>query len=212
MDQTNDQTPPNTEALNQTPTENETGPDPKIEAMMARIKAAEEKAAKYEADMKAKEQERLRQNNEWQKIAEMKEKEADEVKGKYQKVVTGYAQREKYNALTNAALSAGLKKESVSDIRLLDFPEMKIETNEEGDISISGVEKALQRLKASRPHWFNSSTINVNASTPSATGGSGSNISWDQLKKAEAEWKKNPSKQNESAYREAMLAYKKAGA
>ncbi|NCX93651.1 MAG: hypothetical protein EBX40_03130, partial [Gammaproteobacteria bacterium] len=74
--------------------------------------------------------------------------------------------------------------------------------------SVSGADKAIQRLKALRPHWFQSSIPAVNSSSPVVTG-DGSSISFDNVKKLQDEYKKNPSAENADKYKNALLQFKK---
>jgi hypothetical protein len=183
-------------------------PNEELSAAMAKLKAAEERALQAEQQIKSREMQDLTKNNEWQKVAEIKEKEANEHKTKYEGLKEALVRREKYNALAQAALASGIRKEAISDLSLVDLKELKVETTNEGDVTVSGADKMVNKLKTLKPHWFQSQTPNVNPKSPSATSSSTQN-NWDALKKAEAEYKKNPSKANETAYREVLLAYRK---
>lgn len=162
------------------------------------------KANELETLFKKTKEEELTKNQQWQQLAELKEKEANEAIDKAEKLKTAFVQKEKMAAIREAAIQAGIRKESIPDLRLIDFPEIKLETNSEGEFNTSGADKAVQRLKTLRPHWFQSSTPNVNTASPSVTNSS-SGVTWDDLKKAEAEAKKTGKYEQ---YKELVLKYK----
>lgn len=212
MDQTNDQ---NTDTTDNSTDQTTATPDQEEKVSKAEyLKAVEEanKFKKLDEENKRASKEReladLQKNQEWQKVAEIKENEAKAAKEEAEIIKKAFQSRVRHSAIKEAASAAGLRKESIQDLRLIDFPEVKIETDNDGEVNIVGVEKAVQRLKTLRPHWFQSGTPNINPSSPSVTSNSTA-TSWDSLKKAETEYKKNPSKENESKYRAAIQSFRK---
>lgn len=198
------------------PTTTETPPDQKIEMVpiselekhVARIKELEGRENAAREELKRKEMKDLERNQEWQKVSEIKEKEAEEAKNKYNGLKEAMVRREKYNALVQAAIAGGILSEAKADLAGVDLKELKIETNEEGDFSVLGADRLVSKLKTLKPHWFRTTQPNINPVTPSATSSS-SNSSWENLKKLESAWKKTNSKADEAAYREALLSIKK---
>jgi hypothetical protein len=176
-----------------------------FDRVLQEAKKFKDMAKDFEKKIKDRELSELEKNNEWQRIAEMKQKETEEAQAERDRLKEAFVSREKSSAIREAALAAGLRKESVQDLRLIDFPEIKLETNSDGEFSVSGADKAVTRLKTLRPHWFSSAAPKVNTDTPQVTN-SGSNISWAEFKKIESEYRKSPTRENEQKLR---LAYSK---
>lgn len=156
-------------------------------------------AAKIEKEAK------LRENKSWQELSAIKEKEAQEAKARVEKLTSAFVNRERMNALREEAIKAGIKKESLADLRLLDFPELSIQTDSEGEVIISGADKAIQRMKTIRPYWFGNSTPAVNTTTPGVTNSGDGTISWETLTAAN---KKAEATGNYTEYKEMLLKYK----
>lgn len=195
---------------------NEPAPEQKIEMvpiseLEKHVKIIKELEARENAareELKKKEMADLAKNQEWQKVAELKEKDANDSAQKYNSLKEAMVKREKYNALVQAALAGGILPEARSDLANVDLKEMKIDTNNEGDFTVLGADKLVQKLKTLKPHWFKSLQPNINPATPSATSSSAGS-SWEELKKLEAAWKKTNSKSDEAAYRTALISMKK---
>lgn len=148
---------------------------------------------------------KLRESQSWQELAAVKEKEAAEAAAKVTKLTNAFVGRERLNALKEEAMKAGIKKESLADLRLLDFPELTIQTDSEGEVIVSGADKAIQRLKTIRSHWFGQPAPAVNSSTPGVTNSGEGLVSWDALKDAR---KKAESSGKYDEYKEMLLKYK----
>lgn len=179
-----------------------------VQKILEEAKTYKARVQEYEQKMKAKEVEELTANQRWKELAELKEREAMEAMEKAEKLKAAVVQKEKISALKEAAMQAGIRKESIPDLRLIDFPEVNLQNGNEGEFTVTGADKAIQRLKALRPHWFQSSIPSVNSASPVVTG-DGSSITFDDVKKAQAEYNKNPSAQNADKYKSALIQFKK---
>lgn len=179
-----------------------------VQKIIEEAKAYKVKMQEYESRMKAKEVEELTANQRWKELAELKEREAHEAMDKAEKLKSGIMAKEKISALKEAALQAGIRKESIPDLRLIDFPELSLQYGNEGDFTVQGADKAIQRLKSLRPHWFQSSIPAVNSASPVVTG-DGSSISFNDVKRLQEEYQKNPSAQNADKYKSALIQFKK---
>lgn len=204
QEQTNEEVKDQT--TNETPPEETQEPKyskAEFDRMVARAKKADDLAREYEKKFKDREIAELEKNNEWQRIAEMKQKEAEDAKAETDKFKNAFVSKQKESAIREAAMAAGLRKESIQDLRLIDFPEIKLETNSEGEFTVSGADKAVMRLKSLRPHWFSTAAPKVNTDTPQVTN-SGSTISWAEYKKIESEYNRSQTRENAEKLRQAM--------
>lgn len=212
MDTTDVNPTPANETKNEAPpaveTPIETVPLAELEKTVKALKELEGKYNLAQEEARKREMKELEKNNEWQKVAEIKEKEAELQKNKYEGLKEAMVRREKYNALMLAATSGGILREAIPDLATVDLKDLKIETNSEGDFSVTGADRMVQKLKTLKPHWFRTSSPNINPATPSATSSSQPS-DWENLKKLETEYKKNPTKANESAYRAVLMSFKK---
>jgi len=179
-----------------------------VQKILEEAKSYKARVQEYEAKMKAKEVEELTANQRWKELAELKEREALDAMEKAEKLKAAVVQKEKISALKEAALQAGIRKESLPDLRLIDFPELNLQNGNEGEFTVTGADKAIQRLKALRPHWFQSSIPTVNSASPVVTG-DGSSITFDDVKKLQNEYQKNPSAENADKYKSALIQFKK---
>ena len=203
---------------NPTPPKDEVDPTPPKGAdinqkLMEELKKSKEKAKELETKIKQREVEDLKANQHWQQLAELKEKEANEAKEEATKLKTAVINDKKMTALREAAMGAGLRKESIDDLALIDFPELTLETVGEGKFTATGADKAVQRLKTLRPHWFKSGAPKVNTSSPEVTGdGSGALAAEQAMDAAQLEYDKNKTPANAEKLKSAIIAYKRAGA
>lgn len=177
----------------------------KIGSELARYKAqAEELSNKF----KNQELESAKAANDWQKVAEVKQREAEEALEKLNKFKSAVVSDKRLSAIREEAIKSGLRKESLSDLSYLDYPEVRLNTDDEGNFKVEGADKAIQRLKTTRPHWFASSVPQVNLNTPNVIGGGGK-LTLDEVKKLQAEYNKNPTKENRAKTELAILEMKK---
>jgi hypothetical protein len=204
MTESNENQAPQPEA----PASEQTFTKSEVQRILDEAKAYKAKVQEFESKIKAKEVEELTANQKWKELAELKEREASEASEKAEKLKLAFVNKEKMSALKEAALHAGIRKESLPDLRLIDFPEVNLQNGNEGEFTVSGADKAIQRLKVLRPHWFQSSIPAVNSASPAVTGDGGS-ITFDGVKKLQDEYKKNPSAENADKYKNALLQFKK---
>lgn len=179
-----------------------------FEKVVAELSKFKSEAEDLRSRFKNQEIEAAKAANDWQKVAEVRQKEADEALQKLERFKSAVISDKRLSAVREEAIKAGLRKESLSDLSYLDYPEVRLQTDEEGQFKVEGADKAIQRLKTTRPHWFASAIPSVNLNTPSVTG-DGGKITWDSIKKIEAEYKKNPNPANAEKYKAVLLEFKK---
>lgn len=137
----------------------------------AKAKELETTLAQKEQDLLAKEQALLEKQNDYKSIAEIKEKQALDYKAKWeteakknQDFWETYYQNEKKNAVFKEALKAGLRKEAESDLDLIPYDDVAIERTDQGRVLTHGVDSFVEKLKQTRPHWFQSKGVaNINS-------------------------------------------------
>lgn len=188
-------------------------PAPDINAkLMEELNKYRAKATELETKFKQRESDELKNNQKWQELAELKEKEAAQAIEEKEKLKSAIVTKEKMSAIREAAIQAGLRKESIPDLRLIDFPEVKLETNSEGEFTASGADKAIQRLKSLRPHWFQTAAPSINSSSPVVTGDSSAITYEKHVKPAQEEYNKNPTAANAEKLKGVLLQFKKQAA
>lgn len=127
---------------------------------------------------------KLRESENWQTLASEETKRADTAEAKNKALSDSIQYDKKYSAVKTLAIQAGLRKEAINDLELIDLPEVQLETTSTGRINVLGAEKALERIKMSKPHWFNKrGTVNINPGEPGVV--SGGEIKYNELLKAE---------------------------
>lgn len=112
----------------------------------------------------------LREQNNWQELAQLQESKAREAEEKLQQLQSALVNREKYSALKDAAMKAGIRSEALSDLELVGLDKVQVETTSTGRVNVIGVGQTIESLKLSRPHWFGGAKTNVSGSIPSVDG------------------------------------------
>jgi hypothetical protein len=158
-----------------------------------------------QAKIKALEEEKLKKAQEWEKLYEKekedKEKLLTETTGLKQAVV----RTARLSAVKEAALKAGLRKEALEDLKLVDLGEVEVESSG-GEIACRGADSFVARLKTLRPHWFATKPNNINTDTPTTTQQGAKTISYKEIDAAEAEAKKTGDYRE---YKRLVLEFKK---
>lgn len=136
-----------------------------LEVLRQKMRQTEEENKKLKDEIQAANLKSLKEQENWQEIAKVKEEEADYYKDKYESLGKSVISERKYIELKAAAVSAGLRQEALEDLALLNIDDyVSHETTSTGRINVIGTKQAVDKLKASRPHWFASSRRNINSS------------------------------------------------
>lgn len=178
----------------------------KLAAELNKYKAL---AVELQNKFKNQELEAARAANDWQKVAEHKEKELNDLLAKHEGFKKAVISDKKLSAIREEAIKAGLRKEAVGDLGLLDYPEVRLQTDDEGQFKVEGADKAIQRLKTTRPYLFQTSMPSVNLNTPTVTGGGGDKLTYESISKLEAEYKKNPNSANAEKLKGALIEFRR---
>jgi hypothetical protein len=186
----------------------ETVPKAELQKVLDEMHKYKKTAKEFEAKAKEQEMSKLKQQEEWQKVAEIKEREASEAIEKATRLEESFLNNRKYDAVKSAALQNGIRKEALNDLELIDFSDdIAIETTNTGKINVIGAETAVKKLKAQRPYWFGKSVGNVNTDNPDVV--EGSEVTIDRVMEAQAKWRKSQSPTDMATYQKLMQAYQK---
>jgi hypothetical protein len=166
-----------------------------------------------QAKSKAKELElaALRQKEDYKTMYEQEANARKEIEGKYSKTVSAVVDSTKWNAMSRELVSLGINPSTLGDVeRLINFDDIEVETTSTGKVNVLNAKDVAERFKSSRPFYFQGNgKPNVNTNTPGVlTPGS---VTMDQVKAAEAEYKKTRSPESLRKYNEVVIAMKKKG-
>jgi hypothetical protein len=153
----------------------------------------------------------LKSKDDWKAIADLEKKRADDAEAKNINITKALKDSAKYDALRLEAQKQGINPISIPDLELLDFAEVTAETVN-SRVVVSGVEAAIQGLKAKRPNWFNSGAPSVNTITP--TGGQQAatgQVTLADVKAAETKYYQSKSESDKQAYQNLVIKFKSQG-
>lgn len=117
------------------------------------------KVQEYEERLGQIESQRLKEKEDFKTLAEMREKERDEYREKYESLNDSLISNKKYDAVHSAALKLGLRSEAEGDLGLLNLNEVNVEYTSEGRMLVHGVDEYVQNLKKTKPHWFKDTSV-----------------------------------------------------
>lgn len=163
----------------------------------------------YEQDKKANEEKQLEEKQEWQKLAEARAKELNDIKLKHDEQKKTIVRNTKYEALKTQAQKAGIRNEALDDLDLLDYDEkLQIEFTNTGRHSVIGVESYIEEIKSKKPHWFGGANKSYNTSTPDVVdSGSSADVTIRDVIELEKKAKKTKDPKDMAAYEGAYKKY-----
>jgi len=160
------------------------------EALNSRLKAQDAQLAKFKEEQKTNQDKELKQRNEWQKLAELKEADAIAARAESTQLKNSYLNDRKFSTVKEACSKAGLRPEALADLELIDLADVVVETTSTGKINVLGSDKFAERLKTLRPHWFTDKPPVVHTGGVKLLDPTGP-VSIDDLYAAEKECKKS---------------------
>jgi len=166
------------------------------------------RAKHLEAELEKQKIEKLKEQKDWQTIAELKEKEAQDFSAKYTALSENLVLDKKFAAVKEAALKQGILPSAIDDLEMLDLSAVVVEKTSTGRINVIGAEQLVSGLKLKKAHWFESKGSRINPETPGVI--SPKSVGWEEVKAAETSWKKNPSRENEAKYKNALHEFQRA--
>jgi hypothetical protein len=167
----------------------------------SKSKDLEEKLKAYEKEREESKFKSLKDKEEWQKLAEVREQEANNLRQELEsnkRATTNYFKMAEVKA---QAMKHGIRDNALDDLDLLSMDDVQVETTSTGKVNILGADKFVDRLKAVKPHWFHDKTApRVDGSDPHVSKDSGP-ISAQALLKLQKEGK-------QADYEAALLKFK----
>ncbi len=179
--------------------------DTRIKKDMLRYK---DENAQLKAQIEADKLKGHKEKEDWKTVAEHHETKAKEYEQKFTGLQSALVNEKKQSALKAEAQKHGINPASLSDLELLDFDEVQVETTSTGKIMVSGQDRAIAKLKTLRPHWFSTTVPSVNPSTPNVGIPNSNVVSLADLNAAEAQYKKTKSEADKKTYYEIITKYK----
>lgn len=157
-----------------------------LDRALADLHKFKSRANDAEAKVKAIEESRLAEKEDWKSLAERREAEAKEANEKAQRIQDSYLGEKKHTAVREAALKLGMRPEAIGDLDLFSLDGVVIETTDKG-VKVVGADAFVQSLKNSRPYLFGQGApISVNSTVPGVKTGTNATVSeTDILKVAE---------------------------
>lgn len=141
-----------------------------LHSTKSKYKELEEKIRSFEDEKENLKVKSLKEKEEWQKLAEIRENEAKELKKKLDTNAHTTSNYFKRSEVRQLAIKNGIRDSALEDIDLLPLDEVVVETTNTGKINVLGADKFVDRLRTTRPHWFqDKSDPKVATSTPSTT-------------------------------------------
>lgn len=150
----------------------------------------------------------MKKNEEWKTLAEDYETKYTAEQKKTSTIMESIKSDKRTNAITREAAKLGIREDAMPDLDLIDFStDILIEQTDTGRYNVIGAEKAAQKLKEMRPHWFNANAPKFDSNTPTTT--STGQVTIKDVQKAEIESKKTG---DLSGYKAILLQFKQQGA
>lgn len=177
-----------------------------FEALKKNFATVAEEKAKLEATVSEIETEKLKSQKKWQELADINEKKAKDAEDKFKNLQGALMKREKMSAIKEEAMKHGILPGSLDDLEVMDWSDVALESTSTGKINVLGAAKAVERFKASKPHWFKSAAANVNTNTPGVDSTTTTTVTKEALNKAELDAKKTG---NWETYKKVHADYRK---
>lgn len=170
----------------------------------AKARELEEKTKLYEQEREEIKLRSLKEKEDFKSIAERETERRKALEQKLDETTKATQKFFKRTAIQAEALKAGLYKDAIKDLELLNMDDVEIETTSTGSFNVLGVDKFIERQKSERHYWFNDkSAPNIQTKDPSVTAsGSSGDMSLKDILKLDADGKT-------AEYQAAIKAYQK---
>lgn len=134
-----------------------------------RAREMEQQINKLQESIKAKENEKLENKEEYKKLYLTVKEENDRLKKQLEQMGQNVFFDKKMGKVESAAREAGMREIQVRDLSR--YPEytdlVEVETSESGRMSVNGVQEMLGKIRVERPEWFSRGKApNINSALP----------------------------------------------
>lgn len=168
-----DQTDPDQQELPiEKPKPDATALQVELDSYKAKFAEIEREKAEQANQRSQAEEESLKERKKYKELFEKREEEAKQLRDKLRKQGEAIYKTVKLQAIKAEAARAGILPEAESDLEFQAFDEVEIATRESGAFDVVGADRAVENLKATRPHWFRTKQApNINGATPGMPSG-----------------------------------------
>lgn len=175
-----------------------------VKADMHRFK---EQARQKDDQLKSIETEKLKNEQKWKELAEIKEREANEANDKFNRLNSAVVTDRKMAVIRAEAIKLGLLPSAIDDLESMNWSDVTVEATSTGRVNVIGAAKAVERFKTLKPHWFRGlEAPGVNTNTPGVVpGAAAGQVTLKDVQAAEAEAKKTG---DYSKYKETLLRFR----
>lgn len=196
------------------PTQDQSVTDPEVidksayDAVKADMHKFKELAKQREQALKAIETEKLKGDQKWKELAEIKEREAQEAQEKYNKLNTAVVEDKKMTEIRKEAVKLGIRAQALDDLDVQNWSDVNIEFTSTGRVNVIGAAKAVERLKTIKPYLFDEARApGVNPGLPHVVPGQGGGpVTVKDIAAAEVEAKKTG---DYTKYREMLVSFQR---
>lgn len=203
QEQTQDQTSQDKAEPKQEKQNEELIPRSEFERAMKDLHKFKSTAREYEQKLKEREENELKTSQRWEDYAKIKEQEALSAKEQLDSFRSQFQKEKLYDAVKQEALSKGIRREALEDLSLLELEGVMLEETNTGRNQVIGHSSFVDKLKTTRPHWFQSQTARVNTDLPHYE--QGGEVSLSDVMAAQKEAQKSG---NNAKYFDLMRRYK----
>mgnify|MGYP000107719041 CR=1 FL=1 len=159
--------------------------------------------------LKAQEEKKLEEQNEYKALAELRAKELVAERDRRNKLEQTIWQNERYKAVQVEALKAGLRPEAEEDLNLLSLDAVVVEGTTEGRLLVNGAKDFVDELKKTRSHWFKAPGLPAVNTGKTGFSTQSSNYSASDVGRLETAYRKKPTPENKEAFQNALAKYVK---
>jgi len=166
--------PPSVDKTQTPPGSAETVSKADLKRALDDMHANKRRADEAEARLKAIETDSLEKGQQYKTLWEQEKKKREEAEVEAKKTLGWAMNTHRFGEVKAKALQAGLRKEAVNDLELIDMEDVPVETTSSGRFIANGVNEKVERIKADKPHWFTQPSppnINPGGSGAPPTGG-----------------------------------------
>ena len=174
---------------------------------MSDLQKQKDKNRELESRIGAIESKSLQEKNDYKSLWERSESDKKKLEQDLQNQSNWIVKTQQFNEVKAEAVAAGLRKEALKDLDLIEMDGVDVETTSTGRFIVKGAKQKVESLKQEKPHWFT-----VEEPPKVNTGGTGAGdvrpgqrLSATDVVQAERDWKRG--KITKQKYHEVYQTY-----